>query len=60
MPTTTDKPDLLTPQLRAYLRRLDRRILLIDLVRDLTTDFGLTPDEAGRAMAQAVMEEFHP
>ena len=47
----------LTPSQRAYFRRLDRSILLIDVVRDLTQDFGLTPEQAGQAIIAAVMED---
>ena len=46
----------LTPQMRAYFRRLDRRLLLIDVIRDLTQDFGLTPQEAGRVIVASVLE----
>ena len=48
----------LTPQLRAYFRRLDRRLLLVDVVRDLTQDFGLSPQEAGRVIVAAVLEDW--
>lgn len=41
----------------AYLARLDRRILLVDLIRELTTTYGLTPEQAGRAIAQSVLED---
>lgn len=49
---------MLTPQLRAYLKRCDRRLLLVDLVRDLTGCFNLTPEQAGRAIADSIMEDF--
>lgn len=47
----------LTNPIRAYLRRLDRRLLLVEVIRDLTQDFGLTPAQAGRALAESVLED---
>jgi len=48
---------VLNDEIRAYLRRVDRRLLLVDVVRELTGSFGLTPSDAGRAIAQAVLED---
>ena len=49
----------LTAPMRAYFRRLDRRLLLVDVVRDLTQDFGLTPEQAGRAIVASVLEDVY-
>ena len=46
----------MTPQIRAYLTRLDRETLLVDVVRDLVTAFGLDPQEAGKVLSAWVVE----
>lgn len=55
----TTAPNVLTPPIRAYLRRLDRQILFVDIIRDLTQDFGLSDEQAGAALAQMVKEDIY-
>lgn len=47
---------ILTEPIRAYLRRSDRTALLYDVVQDLIKAFKLTPEQAGRVIAQWVEE----
>lgn len=48
---------MLTNAIRAYLRASrEAKKLLADVIRELTTAFGLTPKQAGLVIAQDVWE----
>ena len=51
-----ERKPVLNDEIRGYLRRTDRTALLWDTVQDLRKAFGLTPQDAGKAIAEWVNE----
>lgn len=49
-------PKVLTPEIREYLTIVDGQRLFADVVADLTGEFGLTPEAAGKAIGQFAWE----